>query len=109
MAKTKRNTRTAPAAAPVAAPAPVVAVGVASTATQLTKRNGTPLNAPLHYTGKPLRMRAAHVTDAWAAVSAMLPATAAQLATLPALAHPACVSPQAWLSYMVRRGYLQAK
>jgi hypothetical protein len=93
----------------VATPAPVVptvVTTVASVATKLTKRNSTPLNAVLVATNKVNRNRAPHVQAAWQAVVAALPATATQLATLPALAHPQCVSPQAFLSYMLRRGHL---
>jgi hypothetical protein len=100
----KAPAKAAPAKAPV-----VVATGVASTATKLTKRNATPLNVVLIYTGKKLSLRAKHNVDAWQAVQAKLPATAAQLAELPALQDPACVSPQAYLSYMLHRGYLSAK
>jgi hypothetical protein len=92
-----------PAPAPAQAPA---ATQVASTATKLTKRNNTAVSAVLVAVGKGPRNRAQHNANAWAAVLAALPATASTLATLPALAHPACVSPQAYLSYMVRRGHL---
>lgn len=85
----------------VAAPAAVVA--------KLTKRSSLLVGQVLVATTKPVRVRAPHVQAAWAAVVAALPATSTQLAQLPALAHPQCVSPQGFISYMHRRGYLAVK
>lgn len=91
------------------APAAPVATEVASVATKLTKRNATPVGTTLVQTDKQPKARAAHVQAAWSAVVAALPATASTLAALPELQHPACVSGPAFLSYMLRRGFLQAK
>jgi hypothetical protein len=105
----KRTSKPA-ASKPAAQPAPVQpATQVASTATKLTKRSNVAVSAVLVATTKAPKSRAQHVIDAWAAVVAALPATASDLAKLPELAHPACVSPQAYLSYMVRRGHLAPK
>src|SRR4051812_47731436 len=93
----------------IATPAAPVVMAPVANQTNLTKRNQTSLNAVLVATQKPNRSRAAHVTAAWAAVQAALPATAVQLAALPALQHPQCVSPTAFLSYMQRRGFLVVK
>jgi len=82
---------------------------VASVATKLTKRNATPVGTILVQTDKTPRLRAAQNKAAWEAVVAALPAKAEDLAKLEPLADPACVSPQAYLSYMIRRGYLRAK
>lgn len=90
------------------APATVV-TEVASVATKLTKRNSTPTGAQLFATDKPQRSRAPHVIAAWDAVKAALPNTATELAKLEPLSDPKCVSPQAFLSYMLRRGYLAVK
>lgn len=87
----------------------VVVTEVASVATKLTKRNTTPVDKMLIATAKPSRSRAPHVVEAWEAVKAALPATATELAKLEPLADPKCVSPQAFLSYMLRRGYLALK
>lgn len=59
--------------------------------------------APKHRTG--------HTSTAWAAIQAHgLPATAAQLAALPALQVPQCGGPKgnglAFVGYAVRRGWL---
>lgn len=88
---------------------PAVVTEVASVATKLTKRNTTPTDKPLVATDKPQRSRAPHNVAAWDAIKAALPATAAELAKLEPLADPKCVSPQAFLSYMLRRGYLAVK
>lgn len=91
------------------APKTPVVTEVASVATKLTKRNNTATDKPLMATDKPQRSRAPHVIAAWEAVKSALPATAAELAKLEPLADPKCVSPQAFLSYMLRRGYLAVK
>jgi hypothetical protein len=104
MAKGKKVTK-----ASVAAMVAPVVTEVASTATKLTKRNATPLDKALVATDKPQRSRAPHVVAAWDAVKAALPATAAELAKLEPLQDAKCVSPQAFLSYMLRRGYLAVK
>jgi len=104
MAKKQKQVK----AAPLVTPAQVV-TEVASTATKLTKRNSTPLDKALVATDKPQRSRAPHNVAAWDAIKAALPATAAELAKLEPLADPKCVSPQAFLSYMLRRGYLAVK
>jgi len=88
---------------------PVTVTEVASVATRLTKRNSTPTDALLVLTDKAPKSRAAHVITAWEAVKKALPATAIELAKLEALAEPKCVSPQAYLSYMLRRGFLTTK
>lgn len=80
---------------------------VASVATKLTKRNATPIDKPLALTDKAPKSRAGHVKDAWGAVVAALPATATELAKLEPLQAKGCVSPQAFLSYMLRRGFLK--
>jgi len=85
----------------VATPAAAVA--------KLTKRSPVLVGQVLVATAKPVKVRAPHVQQAWAAVVAALPATATVLAQLPQLAHPQCVSPQGFISYMLRRGYLQVK
>ena len=95
--------------APAAKPVPVAVTEVASVATKLTKRNATPNDALLVLTAKVPKSRAAHVVTAWEAVKKALPATALELAKLEALAEPKCVSPQAFLSYMLRRGFLTTK
>ena len=64
---------------------PVVVTEVASVATKLTKRNTTPTDKALVATDK------------------------AQLERLEPLQDAKCVSPQAFLSYMLRRGYLAVK
>jgi hypothetical protein len=102
MAKSKK------VVAPLITVAPVV-TEVASTATKLTKRNATPITAVLVATDKAPKSRAAHVKAAWDAVIAALPATATELAKLEPLADKGCVSPQAFLSYMIRRGFLTPK
>ncbi len=76
---------------------------------KLTKRNATPTTALLVATDKAPKSRADHVKNAWNAVLAVLPSTAAELAKLPELADAKCVSPQAFLSYMQRRGFLTVK
>lgn len=92
------------------APAPVQAqTQVASVATKLTKRNNTQVGTTLVFSGKQPKSRAAHVKAAWAAVQSALPATATALCALAPLAHPQCVSPQAFISYMLRRGHLMPK
>jgi len=94
---------------PAAKPVPVVVTEVASVATKLTKRNATPNDALLTLTDKVPKSRAAHVVTAWEAVKAALPATAIELAKLEPLSDAKCVSPQAFLSYMLRRGFLTTK
>jgi hypothetical protein len=94
--------------APIVTLAPVV-TEVASVATKLTKRNNTATDKPLVATEKPQRSRAPHNVAAWDAIKAALPATAAELAKLEPLQDAKCVSPQAFLSYMLRRGYLAVK
>ena len=84
-------------------PTPAAAVA------KLTKRSPVLVGQVLVATAKPVKVRAPHVQQAWAAVVAALPATATVLAQLPQLAHPQCVSPQGFISYMLRRGYLQVK
>jgi len=96
-----------PAAKPVVKP--VAVTEVASVATKLTKRNSTPNDALLVLTDKAPKSRAPHVITAWEAVKAALPATAIELAKLDALGDAKCVSPQAYLSYMLRRGFLTTK
>lgn len=103
-AKVAKST-VAKAVAPVSA-TPAVA---AAPATKLTKRNSTPTTATLVATDKAPKSRADHVKAAWDAVKAALPSTAAELAKLPALADPKCVSPSAFISYMQRRGFLVVK
>jgi hypothetical protein len=93
---------------PVAPVAPVV-TQVASVAIKLTKRNNTQVGTTLVATAKVPKSRAPHVKAAWQAVLAALPATATTLCALPPLAHPQCVSPQAFVSYMLRRGHLMPK
>ena len=100
MAKRTKQTKQAPA--PVAQP-------MQAAPAKLTKRNATPMGATLVATDKTPKTRAPHTQAAWAAVVAALPCTAAHLATLPALADPGCVSPQAFISYMQRRGFLMAE
>jgi len=97
-----KKAKQAPAAKPVV-------TEVASVATKLTKRNATPSDALLVLTAKAPKSRAAHVIAAWDAVKKALPATALELAKLEALSEPKCVSPQAYLSYMLRRGFLTTK
>jgi len=87
----------------------VAAVAVQEIPAKLTKRNATPIGAVLVATDKAPKSRADHVKNAWQAVLAALPSTAAELAKLPALADAKCVSPQAFLSYMQRRGFLTVK
>ena len=60
-------------------------------------------------TDKVPKSRAPHVVDAWEAVKKALPATAIELAKLAPLSNARCVSPQAFLSYMLRRGFLTTK
>ena len=100
-----------PAAKPAAKPVvkPVAVTEVASVATKLTKRNATPQDALLVLTNKAPKSRAPHVIAAWEAVKAALPATAIELAKLAPLGDAKCVSPQAYLSYMLRRGFLTTK
>jgi len=88
---------------------PVTVTEVASVATRLTKRNSTPTDALLVLTDKAPKSRAAHVVTAWEAVKKALPATAIELAKLEPLRDVKCVSPQAFLSYMLRRGFLTTK
>lgn len=88
--------------------APVV-TEAAPVAAKLTKRNATPTDKPLVATDKVQRSRAPHNLAAWDAIKAALPATAAELAKLEPLQDAKCISPQAFLSYMQRRGYLAVK
>ena len=90
-------------------PTPVVVTEVASTAVKLTKRNATALTAVLEQTEKVPRNRVGHTSAAWDALVKLLPATAAELCKLPELAAKECVSPQAFVSYMIRRGNLRVK
>lgn len=92
--------------APIVTPAPK-ATEVASVAAKLTKRNATPIGAVLVLTDKAPKVRAAHVVAAWDAVKAALPTTAAELAKLEPLQDPKCVSAPAFVSYMLRRGFLK--
>ncbi len=78
-------------------------------AVKLTKRNSTPTTAVLVATDKAPKSRAEHVRNAWAAVLSALPNTAVELAKLEPLGDPKCVSPQAFISYMQRRGFLMVK
>ena len=94
----KQAKKQAPAV--VAEVAPVAAV-------KLTRRNATPVDAVLVATDKADRCRVSHTQTAWQAVLKALPATALELAKLPELADPKCKTPQAFLSYMQRRGYLK--
>ena len=88
--------------------APVAVVTeVASVATKLTKRNSTPLKGTIVLTDKVARNRAGHNAAAWDALVKILPATAEAICKLPELANPACNSPQAFLSYLIRRGNLK--
>jgi len=103
MKKAKQQAKQ-PAAKPV-----TVVTEVASVATKLTKRNATPNDALLTLTDKVPKSRAAHVVTAWEAVKKALPATAIELAKLEPLSDAKCVSPQAFLSYMLRRGFLTTK
>lgn len=85
---------------------PVVATEVASTATKLTKRNATPISAVLALTDKVPKVRAGHNKDAWEALKAALPCTAAELAKVEALNAAPIVCSQ-FVSYMIRRGFLK--
>jgi len=113
-AATPATPRMGPAAVQPSALA-VLAAGMAqrpaapAPAATITRRNSTPSTATLVATNKVPKCRAAHVQQAWAAVLAALPCNAAHLCTLPQLAVPACVSPQAFVSYMQRRGHLAPK
>jgi len=84
-----------------------VVTEVASVATKLTKRNSTPLKGTIVLTDKVARNRAGHNAAAWDALVKILPATAEAICKLPELANPACNSPQAFLSYLIRRGNLK--
>ena len=107
----RKAMRVKPAPAPLLVPAVAQQPAAPATVAKLTKRQpqGVLVGQVLVATGKPVRVRAPHVAAAWAACVAALPCTATQLAQLPALAHPQCVSPQGFISYMVRRGYLMPK
>lgn len=93
-----------------AAVAPVVAAVVETVAVpaKLTKRNSTPTNAVLVTTEKAPKVRAGHNATAWAAVLAVLPCTAAELAKLPEL-NTAPIIAGPFISYMQRRGFLTVK
>ena len=93
----------------VEAVAPVEVKVEAPAPAKLTKRNSTPTSAILVATDKAPKSRADHVKNAWNAVLAALPNTAAELAKLEPLADPKCVSPSAFISYMQRRGFLMVK
>lgn len=105
--KAPSNKRAAKVVAPIVTPQPAIVANA-----KLTKRNLTPSNAVLIATGKPVKVRSAHTTAAWAAVSASCPAPAAELAALPVFSgehQAALVSGPAFVSYMQRRGYLAIK
>lgn len=91
------------------APAPIVqkVTEVASVAQKLTKRSSVSVSAKLDATGKVPKNRTDHTKAAWEAVAKMLPATVAELCKLEPLSHADCKSPQAYLSYMIRRGALK--
>jgi len=93
--------------APLLTVAPVV-TEVVSTAAKLTKRNSTPISAQLVLTDKVPKVRAGHNKDAWEALKAALPCTAAELAKVEALNTAPIVCSQ-FVSYMIRRGFLVPK
>lgn len=76
---------------------------------KLTKRSTTQLTQVLVKTDKVNKNRAEHVKAAWEAVVKALPATAETLCKLEPLQVKQCVSPQGFVSYMLRRGYLAVK
>lgn len=84
------------AAQPAQAPQPVQAAPAPQAA------------APMLYMGKPPALRAGHNAAAWAAITPLLPATAATLAALPAV--KACGGSKAngllMVGYCLRRGWL---
>jgi len=83
-----------------------VVTEVVSTAAKLTKRNSTPISAVLALTDKVPKVRAGHNKDAWEALKAALPCTAAELAKVEALNAAPIVCSQ-FVSYMIRRGFLK--
>jgi hypothetical protein len=106
--KTAQAGKTAKAGKTASAPAPApVVTEVASVATKLTKRSTVKVSDKLDATGKVPKNRTEHTKAAWEAVAAILPNTIAELVKLEPLAHPDCKSPQAYLSYMIRRGALK--
>ena len=76
---------------------------------KLTRRNATAANAVWRATGKNMALRAPHVVAAWDALVKLLPASTEKLCKLPALDMPNGNSRPSFLSYMQRRGYLEAK
>lgn len=100
---------------PASAPAPVEPVVAApAPAEQPTAPAPAVAEAPKLYKGaKVPSHRSAHTTKAWAAITPLLPASAATLAALPELKVPECGGPkgngQLFVSYALRRGWLTDK